>query len=83
MGNMVASLMNPADLDKHQARAVASLSQKLRLPLHEVRLAYLKELARLKSQARIHRFVDVLAFSSTRSILTSGKIARSTSAPRP
>jgi uncharacterized protein (DUF2126 family) len=78
---MVASAMKPADLDKHQATAVASLSEKLHLPLHQVREAYLKELDRLQSQARIHRFVAVLALSSTRSALSSGKAERSTSAP--
>lgn len=79
---MVASVIEPADLDRHQARAIASLSEKLHLPLHQVRQAYLKELERLKSQARIHRFVDVLAFSSTRSALSSSKAERSTSASR-
>ena len=71
--------MKPADLDKHQARAIAALSEKLHLPLHQVRDADLKELDRLKSQARIHRFVAVLALSSTRSALRSGKAERSTS----
>lgn len=70
---MTASVSQPAYLEKHHARAIASLSEKLHLPLSEVRQAYLKELERLKSQARIHRFVDALAFSSTRSLLSSGK----------
>jgi hypothetical protein len=67
---MTASVSHP---EQHHARAIASLSEKLQLPLSEVRQAYLKELERLKSQARIHRFVDVLALSSTRSLLSSGK----------
>lgn len=76
---MIASVTEPTDLDAAQARAIAALSEKLHLPLDEVRQAYLKELDRLKSQARIRRFVDVLAVSSTRSVLRCGKKLQSRS----
>ncbi|MDE2263924.1 MAG: hypothetical protein KGL45_15490 [Gammaproteobacteria bacterium] len=72
----------PAHLAEDHARAIASLSEKLHLPFHEVRQAYLKELDRLKAQARIHSFLEVLAFSSTRSALSCGKKPRSTDGPR-
>lgn len=70
---MTASVSEPADLDATQARAIAALAEKLHLPLSEVRQVYLNEHNRLKSQARICSFVGVLAISSTRSVLRSGK----------
>jgi hypothetical protein len=76
---MVAPVTEPESLDKDHARAIASLAEKLHLPLSEVRLTYLKEVDRLKSQARIGGFVEVLAVSSTRSVLRSGKKSESRS----
>ena len=72
----------PAQAEDDQARAIASLSAKLHLPFHEVRQAYLKELNRLKSQARIHGFLEILAFSRTRWALSSGRKLAATDAPR-
>lgn len=63
--------------DEDQARAIASLSEKLHLPFGEVRQVYLKELARLRSQARIHSFLEALAVNSTRAVLRSGHRLRS------
>jgi len=70
---MIASVTEPANSDKDQDRAIASLSEKLHLPLSEVRKVYLQELDRVRSQARIHSFVEVLAVSRTRSALLPGK----------
>jgi len=70
---MIASVTEPANLDEDQDRAIASLSEKLHLPLNEVRKVYLQELDRLKSQARIHSFVEALAVSRARSVLLSSK----------
>ena len=69
----MASVIKPADLEPDQTSAIASLSDKLRLPLSEVRRAYLKELDRLQARARIHSFLQALAFNRTRSVLRSRK----------
>lgn len=66
---MSASISEPANSCDDQAKAIASLSEMLHVPINEVRHAYLQELARLRSQARIHSFIPVLAFKCTRSIL--------------
>ncbi len=71
--DMNAIVSTPGTLDEDQARAIASLSEKLHLPLSEVRHVYLKELARLRSQARIHSFLEALAVNSTRAVLRSGQ----------
>ncbi len=70
--DMIASVSEPTDLDKGQARAIATLSDRLHLPVQEVRQVYLQELDRLEAQARIHNFLGVLALSRTRSVLRSG-----------
>lgn len=70
---MIAEVTEPRNLDDDQHGAIVALSEKLHLPLSEVRKAYLQELDRLKSQARIHNFVEVLAVSSARSALLSGR----------
>ena len=69
----MASIIKPADLDPRQTSAIASLSDKLRLPFSDVRRAYLKELDRLQAQARIRGFLQPLAFNRTRSVLRSPK----------
>jgi hypothetical protein len=74
---MAASITEPENLDKDHARAIASLAEKLHLPLSEVRQTYLEEFDRLKSRARIAGFVEVLAVSNARSVLRSGKKLRS------
>jgi hypothetical protein len=68
---MNAAIPEPVNLGDDQAKAIASLSEMLDVPVSEVRHAYLQELARLRSQARIHSFLPVLAFKCTRSILRS------------
>lgn len=69
---MVASILEPADLDKDQARAIAALSEKLHLPAQQVRQVYLEEFGRLGSQARVRSFLSVLALSRARAVLRSG-----------
>jgi hypothetical protein len=69
----MASVIKPADLDPRQTRAIASLSDKLRLPFSDVRRAYLQELDALQAQARIRGFLQPLAFNRTRSILRCRK----------
>ena len=68
---MITSIAERAKLDDEQARAIEMLSRKLHLPVSEVRQVFVKELGRLESQARVHRFLGVLALSSTRSVLRS------------
>lgn len=71
---MIVSVSEPTELDNAQTRAIAALSENLHLPPNEVREVYLKELDRLKSQARIACFVDVLAVSRSRSVLRRKKV---------
>jgi hypothetical protein len=71
--DMAASLIAPTELNRAHASAIASLSERLDLPINEVRQTYLKELDRLGSQARIRGFIDALAVGRTRSILRSRK----------
>jgi len=59
-------------LEHEQARAIATLSDKLHVPVHEVGEIYKKEFARLAKRARIPTFLVVLAMSNTRSILRGG-----------
>lgn len=75
--DMIAPVSQPADPDKDQARAIATLSDRLHLPVQEVRQVYLREFGRLESQARIRNFLGVLALSRTRSVLRCGNRRRS------
>jgi hypothetical protein len=59
-------------LQNDHARAIATLSDKLHVPLHEVGEIYQKEFDRLAERARIPTFLVVLAMSNTRSILRRG-----------
>ena len=49
--------------------SVEALAEQLHLPVEEVASAYLCELARLESEARIHSFVSVLALAAVRTRL--------------
>ena len=69
---MIAPVLERADLDEDQARAIATLSDRLHLPVQEVRRVYLQELDRLEAQARIRTFLGTLALSRTRSALRCG-----------
>lgn len=71
--DMNVSVTESADLDETRTRAIASLSQRLHVPLQEARKAYVKEVERLESQARIRSFVEVLAVSGARAELRSRK----------
>jgi signal transduction histidine kinase len=48
---------------------IARLSHELRVPLHEVRKIYGAQLERLTADARIQKFLGVLALRNTRDIL--------------
>lgn len=57
--------------ETEQDRAIAQISDMLRLPVHEVGEVYKREFFRLAEQARIPNFLAVLAMRNTRSILLS------------
>ena len=59
-------------LENDHVRAIATLSDKLHVPVHEVGEIYKKEFDRLAEGARIPTFLVVLAMSNTRSILRGG-----------
>ena len=69
---MMASAAATPDMDNDHARAIATLSEKLQIPVHEVQEVYSKEFDRLASQARIELFLGVLTLRNTQSILRSG-----------
>jgi len=56
-------------VETEQDRAIAQISDKLRVPAQEVGEIYRKEFERLAVQARIPTFVATLAMRNTRSIL--------------
>ena len=56
-------------LESDHVRVIASLSDKLKIPEHEVDAIYKREFDRLALQARIPTFLVVLAMRNTRSIL--------------
>ena len=53
----------------HSLTSVEALADQLHLPVEEVASAYLCELARLESEARIQNFVSVLALAAVRTRL--------------
>jgi len=59
----------PTDAD--HGKDIATLAEKLHLPIHTVHEVYSKEFDRLASQARIGHFLGVLTLRNTRSILRS------------
>jgi len=65
------------DLHTEHGRLVASLSDELHMPIHEVGAIYREQLDRLAAQARIQSFLSVLAVRNTRSVLR----ARTTRTP--
>ena len=61
-----------SSLEKDHVRAIATLSEKLRVPAYEVGEVYRKEFDRLAVGARIPTYLIVLAMSHTQSILRGG-----------
>lgn len=59
----------PTDAD--HGKDIATLAEKLQVPVHQVHEIYSKEFERLASHARIGHFLDVLTLRNTRSILRS------------
>jgi hypothetical protein len=67
---MVAHSIAAQDkLENDHVRAIATLSEKLKVPEHEVVDIFRKEFDRLATHARISTFLIVLAMRNTRSIL--------------
>lgn len=58
---------------EHSLAGVEALADQLHLPVEQVARAYLRELARLQSEARIKTFVSVLALGATRSRLRDSR----------
>ncbi len=56
-------------LEDDHVTAIATLSEKLKVPEHEVRDIFRKEFDRLATHARISTFLIILAMRNTRSIL--------------
>lgn len=54
---------------EHSLAGVEALADQLHLPVEQVTRAYLCELARLESEARIKNFVSVLALGAVRTQL--------------
>lgn len=54
---------------EHSLPSVEALAEQLHLPVEEVASAYLRELTRLESEARIQNFVSVLALAAVRARL--------------
>ena len=71
---MSASVFLPTDLDKDHMKAIATLSDRLHVPVEQVRETYTKELDRLGAHAHIRTFLGVLAFRNTRFILRGGRM---------
>jgi hypothetical protein len=60
-------LVSPLDAD--QVSAIATISEKLKLPFGEVREIYKREFERLAMHARIPNFLTVLTMRNVQSIL--------------
>jgi hypothetical protein len=58
-----------SSIEENDARAIAALSEKLKVPEEEVVKVFRIELDRLSVQARIPNFLSVLAIRNTKSIL--------------
>ena len=58
-------------MDADHGKDIATLAEKLHVPVHKVHEVYSKEFERLASQARIGHFLEVLTLRNTRSILRS------------
>lgn len=54
---------------EHSLAGVEALADQLHLPVEQVTRAYLRELARLESEARIKNFVSILALGAVRARL--------------
>ena len=54
---------------EHSLAGVEALADQLHLPVEQVTRAYLRELTRLESEARIKNFVSVLALGAVRTRL--------------
>jgi hypothetical protein len=61
-----------SSLEKDHTRAITTLADKLKVPVHEVGEIYKEEFDRLAAGARIPTYLVVLAMSHTQSILRGG-----------
>lgn len=60
----------------HSLAGVQALADQLHLPVEQVTHAYLRELERLESEARIKNFVSVLALGAVRTRLRGPETTR-------
>jgi hypothetical protein len=56
-----------------ESLAIESIAAEFHLPIVEVRHTYERQLARLKSAARVPQFVTLFALRSTREALQAGR----------
>jgi hypothetical protein len=61
---------------EHSLTGVEALADQLHLPVEQVERAYLRELARLESEARIKNFVSVVALGIVRTRLRDSPTIR-------
>lgn len=61
---------------EHSLAGVEALAEQLHLPVEQVTRAYLRELARLESEARIKNFVSVIALGVVRTRLRDSETTR-------
>jgi len=66
---MVVLASHSLDPTGAHGRVISKLSDELHVPLHEVQGVYRAQLERLGADARIERFLGVLAMRNTRDIL--------------
>jgi Protein of unknown function (DUF3562) len=73
MGPAPSQAANAVDLSTEHSRVIASLAQKMRVPVEKIEQIYSDEFSKLSAEARIRGFVGVLAIRRTRAILQESK----------
>jgi hypothetical protein len=66
---IIPKIVEKAAPENLQTIAIESLAAEFHIPIDAVRRTYDEQLARLKSDARVHHFVTVLAMRNTRATL--------------
>ncbi len=64
---------NARNDEADETLALESLAAELHLPVIEVRITYERQLARLRSAARVPQFVTLFALRNTREALQTGR----------
>jgi Protein of unknown function (DUF3562) len=65
-----------AEASTELSRSVASLANRMQVPVNKIEEIYSNELSRLTAEARLQMFVGVLAISRTRDILRQNQRRR-------